>query len=162
MVNVAVRHAMGVRARYGLRGSPSDEDLEAICAGVGLRVECECPELVGRVQELVFGNNLCLAQGLTRRERRWLMAHGLGHWLMHEPGAHFFVRDRTIVQDRQEWQAELFAGWLMLAESPIPPLGRIQREGVAGLAEWAEVPYRSVHVWVGMVAPQYAHLGIRV
>ena len=159
---IAVRHAMGVRRRYELVGPPTDDDLDRVCRGVGLKVELDAPELVGRVKEMVIGNHLCIARGVHRRERRWLLAHGLGHWLMHEPGGHFFVQDRGILHDQQEWQAEQFAGWLMLAESSIPPLGRIQHEGVAGLADWAEVPYRAAHAWVGMVLPQFASLGVTV
>jgi hypothetical protein len=161
MVHV-LQQAARLRARYALDGPPTDDDLEDVCAGVGLLLHVGVPELVGSVRECVLGQHLCIARGVHRRERRWLIAHGLGHWLMHEPGLHFSRRERGIVHDQQEWQAEAFAGWLLLADPPTPPLGRIQADGVAGLADWAEVPYAKAHAWVGTVLPQYAYLGVIV
>lgn len=152
-MSLAVRCACAIRERYGLTGVPSDDDLARVCAAEQL-VVMQAPELVGRVREVLIGSVLALARGLDRRERRWLIAHGLGHWLMHEPGGYVDVPDRDATRERQEWQAELFAGWLLCCDGPIPPIDRITRDGVAGLAEYAEVPDAAALRWAEMAVPR--------
>lgn len=149
----AVVHALAVRRDYGLVDVPTDDDLARVCAGEGLTLVLNAPELIGRVKEVLIGDCLCLAKGLDRRERRWLIAHGLGHWRMHEPTLHFYLRDRQIERDRQEWQAELFAGWFLWCDGPILPMGVIAEQGVTGLAELGQVPYEAAQRWLAMALP---------
>lgn len=151
MANVPTSRALLLRKRYGLTGPPTDDDLRAICAGEGLTL-VDAPELVGRVKEVVIQDCLCLATGLCRRERRWLIAHGLGHWMLHEPGGHFYVRDERLARGKRELQAELFAGWLLCADANgAPPFGHLRCEGVTGLADWVDVPYAAVNRWIAML-----------
>ncbi len=148
-MSTAKRRALAIRDRYGLRSPPTDEALLAVCEAEGLTVLDGCPELVGRVREVLIEDCLCLACDLDPCERRWLIAHGLGHWLLHKPGVWFFHQDARAARSQQEWQAEAFAGWLLCAgEDGGPPPLAVLEEGVGAVCAWARAPYLSVERWL--------------
>lgn len=150
-MDVARCRALAVRDHYGLRTPPTDDELAGVCVAEGLTLVEDCPELVGRVREVLIGDCLCLACDLEHRERRWLVAHGLGHWLLHEPGLYFFRQDRRTGRGQQERQADEFAGWLLCSDEGTLPPPEVLAGGIESVCAWATVPYLSVERWLRSV-----------
>lgn len=138
-MHAVVRLAGRVRARQGVRGVPDDAELDALLAAEGLDVEEGWP-FTGRVREAYSAGVLGIRAGLPSGWVRWLKAHGLGHHLLHH-GNHLYATGTLHRWERQEVEAELFAGTLLLADEPAPlfDLGR--------LAELGRVPPECVRSW---------------
>jgi hypothetical protein len=135
----ARERAHALRAAHGLDGAPTDRQLDAILASTGLAVEADWP-FTGRVREVYAAGRLGIRADLSRDWVRWLKGHGLGHHLLHS-GNHLYVRDGLYLWQRQELEAELFAGTLLLAGAAV------SCRSLDELARRAEVPLSCVHTW---------------
>src|SRR5689334_2413198 len=111
MLELVRERARAVRAAHGLQEVVTDDDLARVLAGEELEVVEGCP-FKGRVREIYFQGTLGLRAGLPPAWGRWLRCHGLGHHLLHK-GNHLYVRDGLYLWQRQEIEAELFAGTLL-------------------------------------------------
>ncbi|MHB1131759.1 MAG: ImmA/IrrE family metallo-endopeptidase [Chloroflexota bacterium] len=78
--------------------------------------------------------------------RFWLKAHGLGHVLMHR-GEQAYMEQATLA--KQEYQAEAFAGWLLLGET-------WQSMAAWELAEYHGLPEERIRNWLGMIVDRIA------
>ena len=136
--------ALALRAAHGVGGVPSDAQLDRILAAEGLTVEVDWP-FGGRVREVYSAGLLGIRAGLPRGWVRWLKGHGLGHHLLHR-GNHLYARDGLHLWQRQELEAELFAGALLLPEPPLAPATFPE------LADHAEVPVECIHAWQAATA----------
>lgn len=78
--------------------------------------------LAGRMKELYFKDHVVLKAGLSKPERRQLLAHALCHHLLHA-GNHLRSKDRSYSFDNyHEKQADVFAAYLLIPESKLEKL----------------------------------------
>lgn len=138
-MGVAQQRALEVRAKSKLGDNISDDELERLLKRHRLSV-CFYP-FAGRVVEIWHGNVLALKTGQTRAWERWLMGHGLGHHLLHR-GNRFLLP--TLSLAKMERQADVFAGWLFLAQT-------WQRMAPWELAEYHCLPEDRIKRWVASV-----------
>ena len=101
-MNQAQRKAVELRRRLGLRGRV---DAEEVANLLGLEV---VPWSMRVQEEMLLGHYIGVAQRLDPRWRRWVIAHAIGHKLLH-PGNHLWIRDHTSLVGRYEREAEDFA-----------------------------------------------------
>lgn len=125
----AQRKALELRRDLDLHG---EVDVEAVADLLGMEV-VTWPLSV--LKEMVIGDFICVASRLDPGWRRWVIAHAIGHRLMH-PGNHTWIRFHTGLGHQFEREAEDFARSLLLDE----------REAVdAGLTEsWEMAEYFGV------------------
>ena len=67
------------------------------------------------LQEMKVDNVIGVAERLDAPWRRWVIAHAIGHSLLH-PGNHLWMQDHTLLGHRVEREAEEFAGALLMDE----------------------------------------------
>ena len=81
-MNRAQRKAVELRLELGLHG---EVDVEAVANFLGMEVVA-WPLLV--LKEMVIGDYICVAKRLDSGWRRWVIAHAIGHRLMHPRQPH--------------------------------------------------------------------------
>lgn len=147
VLNIVHAHAHGwafdtarkVRTSFALGETVSDDDLDRVLDGLGL--EWRERDLPGRLTEMVTDGLIVVQKGLSHRERRWALAHATGHHLGHDG-------DQTSLdlswRWRQERQADIFAGFLLLSPNL---MGRLR--SVHELADRADVPLDQALRWCG-------------
>lgn len=94
-----------LRTIYAIHDAPSDTALAEIAADLGLTVEISPDLTVAR--EIYFDDTVVLRANQSRAWHRWLLAHVIGHRLLHS-GDQFVQHDRSRVA-RQENEANAFA-----------------------------------------------------
>lgn len=104
--------AMQVRERLGLK---QRVDVEEVARQLNIDV-CNMEFQGKKVQEITIGRNIYVRNGMPQRKRRWVVAHGIGHSLMHSDQNQVFLHtmDSTRSIERHEQQAESFARRLLL------------------------------------------------
>lgn len=105
--NRAAQKAMGLRRKLGLRGQV---DAGAVANILGLTV---FPLKLSTLQELMVDDCIGVADRLTSEWRRWVIAHAIGHKVLH-PGNHLWMRMHTGLGGKVEREAEDFAHALLL------------------------------------------------
>lgn len=98
-----------LRRELGLQGRV---DAEAVANRLGLEV-WSWPFRV--LQEMQVGNAIGVARRLDPSWRRWVIAHAIGHRLLH-PGNHLWMQAHSPLGARIEREAEEFAGTLLIDE----------------------------------------------
>lgn len=144
-MNRARRKAIELRAKLRLQGQV---DAEAVANVLGLTVVSLKLE---RLQELTVDDCIGVAERLTPAWRRWVIAHAVGHKVLH-PGNHLWMRLNTGLGSRLEREAEDFAHALLLdAREALD-------EGLAKawqIAEHFGVPAELVLLQVPMILGEY-------
>ena len=124
-MNKAQRRAVELRRKLGLRGRVDAEEVAHI---LGLEVML----LPMRVQEeMLMDTYIGVADRLDSRWRRWVIAHAIGHKLLH-PGNHLRTRIHNHLGDPYERGAENFALALLVDAQ------EAREEGLRDLWEVAE------------------------
>ena len=121
----AQRKAVDLRKKLGLHGRV---DAESVANMVGLEV---VPWTLEVQQELQMGRFIGVAERLDARWRRWVIAHAIGHRLLHT-GNHLWIRDHTSLGGLFEREAEDFARALLM------DVAEAMAEGLSELWEVAE------------------------
>ena len=85
-------------------------DAEAVANGFGL-VVVTWPFHV--LQEMQVGGVIAVARRLDQHWRRWVIAHAIGHHLLH-PGNHLRMREQGLLSHAVEQEAEESAGALLV------------------------------------------------
>ncbi|MYH68016.1 MAG: ImmA/IrrE family metallo-endopeptidase [Dehalococcoidia bacterium] len=88
-------------------------DAEAVAARMGLEVR-SWPLRV--LREFQLDGTVVVAERLTPEWRRWVIAHAIGHRLLH-PGNHRWLRTHTDLTVGYEREAEDFAQALLVDEA---------------------------------------------
>ena len=130
----AQRRGGEFRRELGLRGRV---DAEAVAGHLGLEV-FSWPFQV--LQELQIESSIAVAERLDASWRRWVVAHAIGHKLLH-PGNHFWMYGRILLGHRVEQEAEEFAGALLVDEDEALEQGLVHPREVA---EYFGVPEEMV------------------
>ena len=107
MMTRAQRVGREMRRQLGLQG---EVDAEAVANRLGCEV-VTWPLLT--LEEMASGDAIAVAKRLDPSWRRWVVAHALGHKVLH-PGNHAWMRARTQLGHRLEREAEEFAGALLM------------------------------------------------
>ena len=121
----AQRKAEQLRRKLGLSGRV---DAEAVADILGLEV---VPWPMEVQQEMQMGRFIGVAERLDARWRRWVIAHAIGHRLLHS-GNHLWIRDHTSLGGLYEREAEDFARALLM------DVDEAMEEGLSELWEVAE------------------------
>jgi hypothetical protein len=130
------RAAQQIRRYYGLRAIVSETALDGVLKNEGLKViklPAEFP-----IPEFLRGHTIGIRSDQSTSWRKWLKAHALGHYLLHR-GNQLTSADDVIIA-KQERQADLFAGWLLLAHA-------WQGETPDEIAEKCGVPVERAQWW---------------
>ena len=107
-MNRAQQRAAALRQELDLRGRV---DAEAVAVGLGLEVRPWPLEVLKELQV----EGVVVADRLGPEWRRWVIAHAIGHWLLH-PGNHLRLRKHTDLTHRYEQEAEDLARALLVDE----------------------------------------------
>ena len=135
----AQRKAEQLRRKLGLHGRV---DAEAVANMVGLEV---VPWPLEVQEEMQMGLYIGVAERLDPRWRRWVIAHAIGHKLLHS-GNHLWIRDHTSLGGIYEREAEDFARALLMdvAEAMAEGLSELWGGGgalrCAGGDAWLQPP----------------------
>ena len=116
-MNRAHREGLALRRKLRLSGRV---DVEAVAAILGLEI-VTWP--LHRLEEITVGDVIGVAERLDARWRRWVVAHAIGHRLLH-PGNHLWIRLNTDLGHRFEREAEDFARALLV------DVDEARREGI--------------------------------
>ena len=100
--NRATRKGIELRKKLDLLGQV---DAEAVANLLGLTV---VPLTLEVLQELTVDDCIGVAQRLNAAWRRWVIAHAIGHKVLH-PGNHLWMRTHTCLATKIEREAEDFA-----------------------------------------------------
>ena len=109
-MNRAQQRGSALREELGLRGRV---DAEVVANGLGLEV---WPWDFDVQTELQIDGHVAVAKRLEPEWRRWVIAHAIGHRLMH-PGNHLELRAHTNLPQRFEREAEDFARALLIDDA---------------------------------------------
>lgn len=91
--------------------------LHKLCNDLGLLLIEE--ELQGRLKEVYFGDSIVIRKDLPYPEKRELVAHAIGHHLMHA-GNHLSMQKRAYsFGNYHERQANVFAAFLLMPEDKL-------------------------------------------
>ena len=97
---------------------------------------------VKEVEEIVVGSSVAVSDHLDDPERRWAMAHAIGHRVLHGSN-HVWLRTCTQLPEKLEAQAERFAYYLLVDGEEAWREGLRTAQEIAG---YFGVPERMVRV----------------
>jgi len=85
---------------------------EAVAKAEGLEI-MEVEDMPPRLQDLLYSNTIIIRKCLCPAERRWRVAHCLGHHFLHRGNGSRLDPNKVIFNPRQEREADVFAGYLV-------------------------------------------------
>ena len=97
------------------------------------------------VHETMVGRSIAVSDELTNPERRWAIAHAIGHRVLH-PGNAVWARAHTLLENQLEREAEEFSYGLLVDEAEVleERLGTLdevaEHFGVPADALWQNAP----------------------
>ena len=104
-MNRVIEQANKTRRAYG-------NDLDEIAKSLGLNVIPQ--KMEGRLREFYFSGSIVISENLSPREKRELVAHAIGHHLLHA-GNHLAMQKRIYsFGNHHEKQANVFAACLLM------------------------------------------------
>ena len=130
MISRARRRALDLRRKLELSGRV---DVVRVANMLELDVQLWPLE---NMEELVVDRFICVARRLEPEWRRWVVAHAIGHQLLH-PGNHIWIRLHTRLAFKFEREAEEFAGALLMDGSEAIDAGSRQLMGDRGVLRGA-------------------------
>ena len=128
-MRIALKKAKEIYVKYG-------NNLSFICREFGLNIIEG--DLEGRLKEVYFGDSIFVKKSLKKAEKQELIAHAIGHHLMHA-GNHLSQQKKIYsFGNYHERQANAFAAYLLISEEKLE--GKLF-DGVRAdeLAEYFEV-----------------------
>jgi Zn-dependent peptidase ImmA (M78 family) len=97
---------------------------------------------------------ICLREGLARREKRVLLAHALGHHFLHRGNRFYFAEADPEALETQEREAWEFAAFLLI---PTEELAQLAHRPLSALARRFGVPVDVMRLrwalWGGQTPP---------
>jgi len=138
-MNYPKRKAMELRQKLGFVGILHSSDIDR--ALDYLDVEVKYWHLPLPMLELFIGRRLIILSSFIPHEwRPWIKAHAVGHQRMHRGDQLKLMETNSLLVDKQERQANVFAGWFYLGH---PPRGSTCDQ----LAYAANLPWRCIRRW---------------
>ena len=120
----ALQRGKDLRLRLHLSGQI---DIEEVAGSLGLTI---VPWKFDRVDEAKVGNMVAVSSKLSRPQRRWAIAHAIGHHLLH-PGNHLSLRAKTMLAVKYERESEDFAYGLLVEPQEVRSQGFVEPWDVA-------------------------------
>ena len=115
-MNRVIEQANRIREMYG-------NDLDQIADSLGLNVISK--KMEGRLTEFYFRGSIVIGEDLSAKEKRELVAHAIGHHLLHA-GNHLAMQKRIYsFGNYHEKQANAFAACLLI---PLSKLSRLMAD----------------------------------
>jgi len=147
MENTAVERAMKLHRQYPGLVFPLDMDQLACLEG------CEIVDwpLLFPVKEVKRGCWIGIAMGAGHSERRFLIAHALGHHLLHSGNQLSFYGPQKASLWKQEKEADEFAAHLLMPTAMLEEIGNLP---AWELAERFGMPEEIVRLRMGEFATQ--------
>lgn len=92
-------------------------------------------ELPDTLQAYRLDNMIIINKKLACKERKWVLAHELGHYFIHGPEATLgnYIKNPLLVKAKCEMQADLFASELLLSDINTYMLEGLTNEQIANL-----------------------------
>ena len=146
MISRARRRALDLRRKLELSGRV---DVVRVASMLELDVQLWPLE---NMEELVVDRFICVARRLEPEWRRWVVAHAIGHRLLH-PGNHIWIRLHTRLAFKFEREAEEFAGALLMDGSEAVDAGLTNSWEIA---EYFGVPEKVVRLQPPLVAHHHS------
>jgi hypothetical protein len=139
MSSLAVEKAQELHKKHIGMSLPVDVEQMAIAEG------CELVEwpFLEPVKEVKCHRWIGIAQGLSSRERRHLVAHALAHHLLHCGNQLSFHQSRQASAARQEREAEACAAHILMPGAELTGLTDLS---VCELADYFDVPEELAHL----------------
>ena len=106
----ARREAKRLRRRCG---TSNRVDVSAVAELLGLRVD-EWPLPARELHEVFIKDSIGVSTEVGEADKRWAIAHGIGHRILHSTGNQVWLRANTGLSDKLEAQAEQFAYHLLI------------------------------------------------
>ena len=91
----------------------------ALADAMGIEVQVGNPGCAGCYMFLKNHRYIFLDQNLDEHEMIQVMAHELGHAIMHRKQNCYFIRNKTLLLSKTEIQANMFAAELLISEEDI-------------------------------------------
>ena len=117
-------------------------DVSGVTEMLGLRVD-EWPLPAGELHEVFVKNSIGVSTDVSEADKRWAIAHGIGHYILHSAGNQIWLRANTGLSDKLEAQAEQFAYHLLIDPDEAWDEGL---ETVKEVAEYFGVPVAMVRI----------------
>lgn len=138
--------ALALRRFYGIRFTPTDDQIAAIEADLGLEVG-DAP--LRHLPQIYVNGRVRQRRQDGQGSKRWLRMLAIGHRHLHVGNQ---LTMAPVLKARQDREAEDFAGWLLFGPLPKSYRGELPAT-VRALAEWGEVPEEVVWPWWARAAP---------
>lgn len=135
----ARREAERLRQRCRQSGAV---DVYGVAAMLGLRVD-EWPLPADELHEVFIKNSIAVSTDVGEEEKRWAIAHGIGHYILHSNGNQIWFRAHTTLSDKLEAQAEEFTFRLLVN---IEEAWRERLDDVREIAAYFVVPVEPADV----------------
>ena len=136
----AQSRAADLRRELGLRGRV---DAEFVANYLGFEV---VPWPFRVLQEIQVADAIGVAERLDPSWRRWMIAHAMGHSLLH-PGNHVWMQEHTSFDARIELEAEEFAGALLIDKDEAMVQGLAEPRDIAEYFGVPEEMVRGLPPW---------------
>ncbi len=85
---------------------------EDIAKAEGLEI-MEVDDMPARLEDVLCMGTIVIRQAICPAERRWRIAHCLGHHFLHSGKGRARRADKVIFNPREEREADVFAGFLL-------------------------------------------------
>lgn len=106
-----IREAENIAIKYKTRNP------ETIATEMGINIiYMPCSELYGVACSLGKNRLIGVNSGLDEHVQKLVIAHELGHFVLHPEGSFFFVLNKTLFYSKFEYQANMFAISLCIGE----------------------------------------------
>ncbi len=138
---LALEKGWQLRAWLWQDGFSTDDLLAALATHLAVQVRL-VPALPFGLPGAILDRLVVLDQHLPAPERRWVLAHELGHAALHV--GNILVLSDSVWLRRQDRQADLFAGAYLLGEPPVAAEPR-------ALAWETGLPVDRVHWWLSQL-----------
>ncbi len=107
--------AVHIRAKHGIVGVPSTEQIIGILTGEGAIYDGERP-FRGELLGVRYGRHIAVRAGLPEPVKRGVLLHELAHLLLESGNQVWLMVDRHVRAAQQERRADHVAGWILFGE----------------------------------------------
>ncbi len=134
--------AVHIRAKHGIIGIPSTEQIIGILTAEGAIYDGEWP-FEGELLGVRYGRHIAVREGLPERVKRVTLLHEFAHFLLESGNQVWLMLDRHVRAAQQERRADHVAGWILFGEDVLSATHLT----VEDLAELGNVTPAFVHRW---------------
>lgn len=138
-----------LKKAYGLYKKFDTCNPSRLCEYLGINLLCsDLPPVTDGIYFTAQGNQIILVnQNISREKARYVVAHELGHALLHPNQNYMFMAGKTFMKTgRYEIEADYFCVSLLLCE--IIKNNKIENMTSLELSKMAGIPEKTVSMWM--------------